>query len=110
MKSAKRRASGSGPRPKPKRVAKIVRRDEFVRMLDQKIAAGQMTIEEKDQILLERSHFDKHRAQIKKNHPDEVVAFSQGQMFTGNTVHDAVSAARRTHPGKMTYFEEPGMF
>ncbi len=84
-------------------------KDEFVRMLDQKIAMGQMTRKEKQEVLIERAHYERHRARIKRTHPHEVVAFSQGQMFTGRTVHEAVEAARRAHPGHLAYFEEPGL-
>ena len=60
--------------------------DEFVRMLNKKIDAGEITVLQKDEVLIERSHYDAHRTELNRNYPHEVVAFSKGQMFVGATV------------------------
>jgi len=96
-------------RIRPKAPRTPATKDEFVRMLDHKIAMGQMTRKEKKEVLVERAHYERQRARIRKTHPHEVVAFSQGHMFTGRTVHEAVETARRAHPGHLAYFEEPGL-
>jgi hypothetical protein len=81
---------------------------EFRDMLESFVGEGQMTPQQRDDLLEQKGYFDQHRAEIEQQHPDRVVGYVNGTRDVGGTVHELLSRAKERYPGRMVYFEPIG--
>jgi hypothetical protein len=81
---------------------------EFRDWLEAEVRDRRMTLEQRDDLLEQKQCFDQNRAEIEKCCQQRVVAYVAGIRQTGATVQGTLDQARRTHPGRMVYFEPVG--
>jgi hypothetical protein len=81
---------------------------EFLDMLERLIREGQMTPQQRDDMLEQKSYFDQHRAEIEQQHRYRVVGYVNGTQVVGGTMHDVLNQAKERFPGRMVYLEPIG--
>ncbi len=69
---------------------------------------GWITVDELKEILKQRDIFNQQQRTIEKKYDGKVVAVADGQLFVGDTVHEALNAAKKIVPDKPAYFEPVG--
>lgn len=81
---------------------------QFRSWLDEEVAGQRMLPSQRDDLLDQKGYFDRNRAGIQQNNPNEVVGYVDGTQVTGRTVHEVLRKARQQYSGKMVYFEPVG--
>jgi hypothetical protein len=81
---------------------------EFRCWLEAEVRGGRMTPQQRDDLLEQKGHFDRHRAEIERQHPQQVVGYVNGTCQAEPTVHRLLDRAKERYPGRMVYFEPVG--
>ena len=81
---------------------------EFKDMLEKFVGEGQMTPQQRDDLLEQKVYFDQHRVEIAQQYPYRVVGYVNGIREIGSTVHEVLGKAKQRFPGRMVYFEPIG--
>jgi hypothetical protein len=84
------------------------RHAEYRDMLEKFVRAGQMTSQQRDDLLEQKGHFDQHRTEIEQQYPCRVVGYVNGTREVGGTIHEILNRAKERFPGRMVYFEPIG--
>jgi hypothetical protein len=82
--------------------------EAFVTMLRRHVKRGRMSEAQLQDLLIQKAHFDAQRPSIERDYRNLVVGFVNGQMHRSGRVHSLMAEARKTHPGRLVYFEPIG--
>jgi hypothetical protein len=81
---------------------------EFSQWLDDEVAGNRMTPSQRQDLLNQKSFFDRQRFLIGREYRNQIVGFVSGQMRVAQEIHALLNASRTEFPGKMVYFEPIG--
>jgi hypothetical protein len=81
---------------------------EFRDWLEAEVAGGRMTRGQRDDLLDQKRHFDMHRGEIERLFQLQVVGYVGGSREVDATVQELLARLKRSHPGRMVYFEPVG--
>jgi hypothetical protein len=81
---------------------------EFRDMLEKFVREGQMTPQQRDDLLEQKGYFDQHRDEIEQQHRHRVVGYVNGVREVGSTVQEVLSKAKARYPERMVYLEPVG--
>jgi hypothetical protein len=81
---------------------------EFRDMLERLVHEGQMTSQQRDDLLEQKGYFDQHRTEIEQQYRYRVVGYVSGTREVGGTVHEVLNRAKERFPGRMVYLEPIG--
>jgi hypothetical protein len=81
---------------------------EFRAWLQAEVLGGRMTPQQRDDLLQQKQSFDQDRSEIERLYPRRVVGYVNGSRHVGATVHELLTQAQQSYPGRMVYFEPVG--
>ncbi len=81
---------------------------EFRDWLQTLVLEGQVTPEQRNDLLEQKGYFDRHRTEIEQQYHQRVVGYVNGTRDIGSTVHEILNRAKERYPGRMVYFEPIG--
>ena len=81
---------------------------EFRNWLQAEVERGCMTKNQQQDLLEQKQYFDQHRTEIEQQYKDQVVGYVNGTREVCATVHELLSKAQTSCPGRMVYFESIG--
>lgn len=81
---------------------------EFRDWLQAEVLSGRMTLQQRDDLLEQKRHFDSNRTEIERQFPHQVVGYVSGMRKVGATAQELLAEAQRSYPSRMVYFEPIG--
>jgi hypothetical protein len=78
---------------------------EFRTWLESEVKEGRMTVTQQADILEQKDHFDRNRADNERRYRHQIVGYVNGEREVSATVQELISRTRERHPGRMVYFE-----
>jgi hypothetical protein len=81
---------------------------EFQDWLEAEVRNGHMTIEQRNDLLEQKRHFDASRAEIERQFAHQVVGYVGGTRKVAATVQELLAQIQRSNPSRMVYFEPIG--
>lgn len=78
---------------------------EFQNWLQAEVQGGRMTQQQRDDLLEQKRHFDRHRIEIEQTHSNQVVGYVSGTRQVSASVHELLDQVQQGYPGRMVYFE-----
>ena len=81
---------------------------EFRDWLEAEVLGGHMTVEQRDDLLEQKRHFDLQRSEIEQQFPHLVVGYVSGTRTVGANVQELLAQAQQSYPKRMVYFEPIG--
>ncbi len=81
---------------------------EFRDWLQEEVRSGRMTVQQRDDLLEQKQHFDANRTEIERQFPNQVVGYVSGTRKVTATAQELLAEAQRSYPSRMVYFEPIG--
>ncbi len=81
---------------------------EFRDWLQEEVRSGRMTVQQRDDLLEQKQHFDSNRTEIERQFPNQVVGYVSGKRKVGANAQELLAEAQQSYPSRMVYFEPIG--
>lgn len=81
---------------------------EFREWLQAEVQSGRMTLQQRDDLLEQKQHFDMNRMEIEQQFPNRVVGYVNGIRKVSSSVQGLLAQAQQSCPNRMVYFEPIG--
>jgi hypothetical protein len=80
----------------------------FREWLNDEVSAGRMTLDQNQDLLVQKGQFDADRQRIERELRGTVAGYIAGVLRSADTVHELLRQANDFAPGRMVYFEPIG--